>query len=147
MIPIGITGGLGSGKSTAAAFFKEKGDLVFDADQEAKAYISQSISIQSKIIKTFGNKVTNENGKLDLKKLGHVAFQSRFEQQLLNGVVWPELYILLENKIKSISSDNGFFFVDAAMIFESKFDSLFEEVLLKNSLSFQFQVLYQNTWE
>ena len=130
MIPIGITGGLGSGKSTAAAFFKEKGNVVFDADQEAKAYISQSISIQSKMIKTFGNKVTNENGKLDLKKLGKVAFQSSFEQQLLNGVVWPELYILLENKIKSISSENGFFFVDAAMIFESKFDSLFEEVLL-----------------
>ena len=54
MTPIGITGGLGSGKSTAAAFFNEKGDLLIDADQEAKAYISQSISIQSKIIKTFG---------------------------------------------------------------------------------------------
>ena len=130
MITIGITGGLGSGKSTAASFFREKGNTVFDADLECKAYISKSISIQNKIIKTFGNNVTNKNGKLDLKKLGKVAFQSNFEQQLLNGIVWPELYILLENKIKSISSEKGFFFVDAAMIFESKFNLLFNETLL-----------------
>ncbi len=130
MIPIGITGGIGSGKSTAAEFFKEKGNEVFDADVEAKAYISKSISIQSKIIKTFGKSVTDENGKLNLKKLGSVAFQSSFEQQLLNGIVWPELYIVLENKIDSISSEKGFFFVDAALIFESKFNSLFKEVLL-----------------
>ena len=133
MIPIGITGGLGSGKSTAAEFFKEKGNEVFDADVEAKAYISKSISIQGKIIKTFGNIVTTQNGKLDLRKLGKVAFQSSFDQQLLNGIVWPELYIVLEDKLNSISSQKGFFFVDAALIFESKFNSLFKEVLLIKS--------------
>ena len=72
MFKLGITGGIGSGKSTAASLFKSKGAELFDADEKAKNILINSPSIQEKTIQVFGNNVTTHNS-LDLKKFkyGH----------------------------------------------------------------------------
>ena len=82
MYKIGITGGIGSGKSTAADFFKDIGAKVFNADKEAKKHLKHTSSLQHKIINAFGNSVV-ENNKLNLKKLAEVAFSSKIEQNVL----------------------------------------------------------------
>ena len=71
MYKLGITGGIGSGKSTAANFFKKKGAVVFDADEEAKKYLQSTISVQKRIIDTWGNQVITHN-RLDLKKIAQI---------------------------------------------------------------------------
>ena len=88
MYKLGITGGIGSGKSTAAEFFIQKGAVVFDADVEAKYHIQKTESLQKTIIHNFGPQITTDN-YLDLNKLSKIAFSSDKNQKILNGIVWP----------------------------------------------------------
>ncbi len=131
MIKLGITGGLGSGKSLAAEFFARKGAAVFDADAEAKHHLHNSKSLQRKLINVFGKKITNDQDKLDYKLLAEAAFASKMDQQILNGIVWPEIYILVEKAAEKAQQQNeDLFVVDAALLLEAKFTGLFDKILL-----------------
>ena len=131
MLKLGITGNIGSGKSTAARFFKKRGAFVFHADNESKIHLVKSITLQKKIIRAFGNKVTNDVGKLDLKALAEIAFLSPVDQQILNRIVWPEVFILVEEALKQAElKGRKLFIVDAALIFEANLESLFDKILL-----------------
>lgn len=133
MFKLGITGGIGSGKSTAALFFEDMGAYIFNADKEAKKHLKNTSSLQHKIINAFGDSVT-ENNKLSIKKLADTAFKSKIEQQILNGIMWPEVFILVENEIKEQKSKrNKIFILDAAMIFEGNFQHLLNSTLLISS--------------
>ena len=98
MYKLGITGGIGSGKSTAADFFKKNGAEVFNADREAKKHLKHTKILQNRIIGAFGQKIV-ENNKLSIKKLAEVAFSSKIDQNILNGLMWPEVFILVEKAI------------------------------------------------
>ena len=76
MYKLGITGGIGSGKSTASEFFKKKGAFIFDADSEAKDLFTNNSSLSQRIIATFGSQVTTKK-KLDLKQLSVLVFSSK----------------------------------------------------------------------
>ena len=133
MFKLGITGGIGSGKSTAALFFEDMGAYIFNADKEAKKHLKNTSSLQHKIINAFGDSVT-ENNKLSIKKLADTAFKSKIEQQILNGIMWPEVFILVENEIKEQKyKRNKIFILDAAMIFEGNFQHLLNSTLLISS--------------
>ena len=130
MFKLGITGGIGAGKSTAASFFKNMGAIVFNADKEAKKHLKYTSSLQNKIINAFGEDVI-ENNKLSIKKLAEVAFSSKIEQKILNGLMWPEIFVLIENQIKEYESGkNELFILDAAMIFEGNFEHMLDATLL-----------------
>ena len=83
MYKLCITGGIGSGKSTAAEFFMRKEAVVFDADVEAKHHIQKTESVQKLIINNFGSQITTDN-HLDLNKLSKIAFSSDNNQTKLN---------------------------------------------------------------
>jgi len=130
MFTLGITGGIGSGKSTASKFFKDKGAIIFDADQESKIYLQSNIEIQKNIIDTFGAKVKHNN-KLDLKKLAELVFSKKKYQLTLNKIVWPGVYSLIKNfKNKAIKNNTTLFIVDAALLFESEHTIHFDSILL-----------------
>jgi len=130
MYKIGITGGIGSGKSTASLFLKEHGAIVFNADKEAKKHLKNTSTLQNKIIEAFGQKVA-ENNKLNLKKLAEVAFSNKLEQDILNGLMWPEVFMLTEKAIQEAEKENVKLFVlDAAMIFEANFEHMLDMTLL-----------------
>ena len=130
MYKLGITGGIGSGKTTVSSLLEEKGAVVFNADKESKIRLKNSISLQHKLINLFGNAVT-EKGHLVLSQLAQVAFSSKLNQDLLNGIMWPEVMILIDQAIIS-AEDSGvkLFIVDAALIFEANLQSFFDSVLL-----------------
>ena len=133
MFKLGITGGIGSGKTTAAKYFEDIGAKIFNADKEAKKHLKNTSSLQHKIINAFGEAVT-ENNKLSIKKLAEVAFSSKIEQEILNGLMWPEVFILIENKIKEYEAQkNKLFILDAAMIFEGNFEHILDSTLLISS--------------
>ena len=69
MYKLGITGGMGSGKSTASNFFLKKGALVFDADKQAKKYLLTDLHIQNRIIDAFGNYVIQNQRKENIQIL------------------------------------------------------------------------------
>ena len=133
MFKLGITGGIGAGKSTAAKFFENIGATVFNADKESKKHLKHTSSLQHKIINAFGENVT-ENNKLSIKKLAEVAFSSKIEQKILNGLMWPEVFVLVENEIKKNEVEKKkLFILDAAMIFEGNFQHMFDNTLLISS--------------
>ena len=130
MYKLGITGGIGSGKSTASNFLKETGAAVFNADQEAKKHLKHTKILQNRIIDAFGQKVVEKN-KLSIKKLAEVAFENKIDQKILNGLMWPEVFMLVEKSMnESLSKGNKLFVVDAAMIFEANFEHMFDSTLL-----------------
>ena len=130
MFKLGVTGGIGSGKSTATNFLETIGAKVFNADKEAKNHLKYTLSLQHKIISAFGDAVT-DNNKLSIKKLAEVAFSGQIEQKILNGLMWPEVFILIEKKIREYESANvELFILDAAMIFEGNFEHMLDATLL-----------------
>jgi len=130
MYKLGITGGIGSGKTTVSSLLEEKGAVVFNADKESKIRLQNSISLQHKLINLFGNAVTDK-GHLVLSKLAQVAFSSKLNQNLLNGIMWPEVMILIDQAIRN-AEDSGvkLFIVDAALILEANLQNLLDSVLL-----------------
>ena len=132
MIKIGITGGIGSGKSTAVKILKRKLNAYhFDADKEAKSHLLSSIPLQNKLINLFGYEIKGENGKLNLKLLAYIAFKNKINQKLLNGILWPEVFILIDKAIH-IAEKNKYesFIVDAALLVESGLINIFDKVIL-----------------
>jgi|TARA_B110000467_G_scaffold22262_1_gene19737 dephospho-CoA kinase len=130
MYKLGITGGIGSGKTTVSSLLEEKGGVVFNADKESKKQLKSSISLQHKLINLFGNTVTDK-GHLILSKLAKVAFSNKLNQGLLNGIMWPEIMILIDKAIIQAEANNTqLFIVDAALIFEANIQNLLDDVLL-----------------
>ena len=130
MYKLGITGGIGSGKSTAAEFFMRKGAVVFDADVEAKHHIQKTESVQKLIINNFGSQITTDN-HLDLNKLSKIVFSLDKNQKILNRIVWPEVSLLMYNAAyKAENKCVKLFIVDAALLLEARFTEFFNSILL-----------------
>ena len=130
MYKLGITGGIGSGKSTASAFFKKKGAFIFDADSEAKNLFSNNPALTRRIITTLGSEVSTNN-RLDLKKLSELVFSSKSLQNSLNKIIWPEVSQVMLNAANNAENDGvKLFIVDAALLFEAGFTEFFNSVLL-----------------
>ncbi len=131
MRKLGITGGLGSGKSTAARFFAHQGAWVFDADSEAKKLLRSVPAIQSQVVTAFGREITDADGRLDFNRLARAAFRSPDEQQKLNRILWPEVRRLIKNEMKTAEiQSTEWFIVDAALLMEAKYEDLFDLILL-----------------
>ena len=132
MYKLGITGGIGSGKTTASDFLLKslKSVYVFNADKESKNHLKNSLSLQHRLINKFGLDIT-DNNKLNIQKLADVAFSNKINQEILNGIMWSEVFILINNKILDCKkNDISLFVLDAAMIFEAKLEHMFDSTLL-----------------
>tara|TARA_B100000676_G_scaffold306919_1_gene364152 strand:- start:405 stop:1001 length:597 start_codon:yes stop_codon:yes gene_type:complete len=130
MIKIGVTGNIGSGKTTLTQYFKNKNSYIFNADKEAKKHLKKHSVLQKKIINTFGNQVITSNN-LDFKKLALIAFKNKKNQEILNGIVWPEVSRLIESSLTQAKNEKrNFFIVDAALLFEANFNHFFDYIIL-----------------
>ncbi|MCH7529260.1 MAG: dephospho-CoA kinase [Candidatus Marinimicrobia bacterium] len=123
MLRIGITGGLGSGKSEVTEFFKQKGARVFDADVEAKLILLRLEGVQKAVIAAFGETVLNEVGELDFQRLARHAFANSDRQRQLNEIMHPEV-ILAADKAMILAEQDGvaMFILDAPLLFEAKLE-------------------------
>ena len=129
MIKIGITGNIGSGKTTFTDLFK-KNAFVFNADKEAKKHLKNHSVLQKKLVNVFGKSIlTGIN--LDFKKLAAISFESEKNQKILNGIIWPEVSILISNALENAKKENfKYFIVDAALLFEANFQHFFDYIIL-----------------
>jgi dephospho-CoA kinase len=142
MLKIGLTGGIGSGKSTASSILAKLGSYIFDADVEAKLILENNIDVQNNIIEELGNDVLNHNGLIDNAKLAKIAFQDEDHQIILNSIIHPFVFKKLDKQFDKILSQNKLtsFIVDGAMIFESGLDQHLDSVLLiASSLKYRIE--------
>ena len=136
MLKIGLTGGIGSGKSEVSKFFNSWGAFIFDADKEAKNIINNNKLAQQEIIKEFGSDVINADNIIDKQKLARIAFQDEFHQLRLNSIIHPFVFKKIDKTFDKIKLDNSYksFIVDAALIYESGADTHMDYVIVVTSL-------------
>ena len=130
---IGLTGGIGSGKSVVAKVFATLGIPVFNADDEAKRIMQTSIEIKTKLIEQFGIGIFNEHG-LDKEKLASIVFNDPFQLQLLNAIVHPVTNQAAKDW--AAKQTTPYVIKEAALIFESgTADGLFKVIGVTAPLS------------
>ena len=132
MLKVGLTGGIGSGKSTASRYFESLGAFVLDADEEAKNLITSNETVQHELISEFGTDIIDGTGRVNKKKLARIAFQDEDHQQRLNSVVHPYIFNLIDKEFNRVLNDkkHGVFIVDAALIYETGFDAHLDYVIV-----------------
>ena len=136
MLKIGLTGGIGSGKSEVSNFLQSWGAYIFDADKESKNIINNNLEAQKEIIKEFGSDVIDPNQTINRQKLARIAFQDEFHQQTLNAIIHPYVFKKINNSFEKIKIENNHncFVVDAALIYESGADTRMDYVIVVSSL-------------
>ena len=102
MLIVGLTGGIGAGKSTVANMFAQLGALTIDADQLARIAIEPGSSGFNEVVSTFGADVLND-GEIDRQRLGTIVFNDAAKRKQLEAIVHPRVQEALANKIKSLS--------------------------------------------
>jgi len=113
---IGLTGGIGSGKSTISKIFISKGIPVYDSDSKAKFLMNSSIELKNNIIKKFGNE-SYKNNKLNRKYLANIVFNDKLKMIKINSLVHPYVYKDYNDWKRGIFSKYVIF--ESALIFET----------------------------
>lgn len=128
MIKVGITGGIGSGKTTVCKVFELLGVPVYYADIEAKQILDSNLEVKNNIINTFGNSVLNDEEKIDKKKLASLVFNNKENLEKLNSIVHPAVREHFENWLKQHSTQK-YILKEAAILFESGSYKLVDKVI------------------
>ena len=118
MVKIGITGGIGSGKSTVCKVFEILGVPVYYADTESKQIIDTNEIVKSNIVNTFGNTVLDASGIIDKKILAGLVFNNKANLEKLNSIVHPAVHLHFENWCKQHTAQK-YILKEAAILFES----------------------------
>ena len=129
MFVIGLTGGIGTGKSQVAKILEDLGAAAINADLLGhEAYLPNTVTWQ-KIVDTFGKEVLSPGGEVDRKKLGGVVFGDPGQLERLNAIMFPRIYQMIEERIAGLDRDGrNTVVVEAALFLEAKWDPLAAEI-------------------
>jgi len=128
-IKVGITGGIGSGKSVFCDALKEKGYPVISADLIAAEVLENDPGVKELIIQDFGEDAF-VNNKPDRKYLASKVFSNPGNVELMNAIIHPPTIEKLEVLMKSELQKQNIVFVEAALIYEANMEELFDYVVL-----------------
>ena len=119
MIFIGITGGIGSGKSTVCSLFEKKGTSVFLADIVAKEIVDSNAAILQEIVDLFGQQVLDSSKKLNRKVLSEIVFKDEKLLEKLNAIVHPRVFESFDQWKKKLPAKSNYALVESALLFQS----------------------------
>jgi len=129
MKKIGITGGIGSGKSTACEIFKLLGVSVFHADDEAKNLQNNNLQIKNYLIELFGEHLYSEDGLLDRKMLAGLIFNDTKALAKVNAIIHPAVRQNFLKWVENKQNDN-YVLYEAAILLESGYSVDFDRNIL-----------------
>jgi dephospho-CoA kinase len=116
----GITGGIGSGKSTVSSLLREAGVPVVDADQLARDAVAPGGPGLSQIVREFGLKAIGKDGEMDRRMMGHLAFSSVEARAKLNAILHPMIRELAKSEFERLEfGGTGLAAYDCPLLFES----------------------------
>ncbi|VBB43309.1 Dephospho-CoA kinase [uncultured Paludibacter sp.] len=127
-IIIGITGGIGGGKSTFSEFLRECGELVFDTDLEAKNIQDIDSKTIFEIKNLFGEKIYTEKG-LDRVTVAKIVFNDKKKLYELNEIIHPKVKNRFKEWVKK-HSDRKYLFMECAILYEAGFDAFVDKVVV-----------------
>ena len=129
MIIIGLTGGIGSGKSTVSDILKEQGIPVVDGDRIAREVVEPHRPAYDEIVRVFGTEVLQQDGTLNRKHIGEIVFSDPEKLSVLNSITHKEIYRVILERLESLKeTGTALVFLDVALLFETGFDQLTDRV-------------------
>lgn len=127
MIVVGLTGGIGSGKSTVAKFFQKLGIPVYNSDDVAKELMNNSVSVQSKIIELLGKDAITD-GQINRYFIAEKVFGNEKLLEHLNAIVHPEVKSHFSKWLKR--QNTKYVIKESALIFENNMQNQFDFIIV-----------------
>ncbi len=103
MYVLALTGGIGSGKSTASAYFASRGAIVLDLDDIAKRLMEPDMPMHAAVVEVFGPEIVATDGRIDTAALAERAFVSPASAKLLNDAVHPAVYTVVAGALDALA--------------------------------------------
>ena len=126
---IGLTGGIGSGKSTVAAFLAELGAVVIDADMVGHEALSSCSGAWQQVVAAFGRQILSPDGEIDRSRLGGIVFASPGALSKLNGIMQPPIGKMVTARLKQYRQQGvNVVVIDAPLLIEAGWASLVDKV-------------------
>ena len=125
---IGITGSIGSGKTSVAKIFGRHGFEVIDADKIAHNLLKKNFPAYKKIIQSFGNEFLDKNNNISKKKLGDLVFIDVKKLKKLNSMIHPMIIVNIKNTLKKIK--NNKIIIDAPLLLETNAKNMVDKVIV-----------------
>ena len=129
MLKIGITGGIGSGKTTVAKAFEQLGIPVYHSDYWAKEIMNTEPLVKQRLIELFGKDIYDTEGIADRKKIAEIVFNDGNKLNDLNSVIHPAVWLHGENWLKQ-HADKPYILKEAAILFESGGNKSVDKVIM-----------------
>jgi len=126
---IGLTGGIGSGKSTVSQFLAELGAVVIDADKTGHDMLSSNIEVHQELVAAFGQEIVDLDGGIDRKKLSEIVFNQPESLVRLNQIMHSRMYDVVKIQLEEYQRQGvAVVVLEAALLIEASWTSLVDEV-------------------
>ena len=134
MLVIGLTGGIGTGKSEVAQMLRALGARIVDADLVGHEAYKPNTESYREVVKAFGEDVLQPNGEIDRRKLSAIVFSDSDQLIRLNGIMHPRMARMVAEELDQLRSQSvSVAVVEAALLFEAGWDVLVDEVWVTDS--------------
>lgn len=133
MLKVGLTGGIGSGKTTVSDLFKKLNVSVIDTDIIARNLIDNNTEVTQEIINFFGEDVITGNGMIDRKKLAAAVFKDKTRKQQLENILHPKIRREVNHQITRFGSQKtppAYIIIVIPLLFETDFHDLVDRTLV-----------------
>ena len=125
---IGLTGGIGSGKSTVSNYLKELGAKIIDGDIIARAVVVPEKPAWKAIVETFGNEILLADLSLNRLKLGEIVFNNKKAKELLENIISPYIAAEINKQLNSFKKVKNIIVVlDLPLLYENNWDKITDE--------------------
>ncbi|MBC7339910.1 MAG: dephospho-CoA kinase [Firmicutes bacterium] len=129
MLVVGLTGGIGCGKSTVASLLRELGARVVDADQVAREVLAPGSPVLGKVVERFGPRILRADGSLDRKRLADIVFGDPQALADLNAITHPPIVEMIRQRIEEARNEGvQVLVVDAPLLLEAGMEGMVDEV-------------------
>jgi dephospho-CoA kinase len=131
MVLVGLTGGIGVGKSTVASMFAARGAAVVDADRISRRLQEPGEPCHDAIVAAFGRAVLDPAGRIDRKRLGEMVFADPARRTALEAIMHPAIWAVCETEIRAAAAaGRAVCVVEAALILETGQRSRFQRIVV-----------------
>ena len=127
---IGITGSIGTGKSTVSNYLISKGYSVVDADKISKGAYNVGSNGYKAILEVFGLEILNSNGEVDRKKIKKIVFDNSNMLQRLNMAIHPIIINEIEKEIEMLLESQSVVFLDAPLLIETELHKKVDKIIV-----------------
>ncbi len=136
MLTVGLTGGIGSGKTTVSDIFDKLGIPVIDTDIISRELVENDRTVLKEILEIFGDSIISENGTLDRKKLAQIVFNDKKARQQLEDILHPKIRTEVNKLIQTYISKSPsprYIIIVIPLLFETDFRDLVDRIIVITS--------------